>query len=85
MVGVSHATTLVSLQAKEAYQRASELEPNDAHLLVALQKADIMERKEAEQHRHKFKRKDTVLTKGKQLSDKKQKSEPKLSFDDDET
>ncbi len=75
----------VYLQAKESYQRASELEPDDAHLLEALQKADIMERKEAEQHKHKFKRKEIMPSgKEKPLSSKKQKMQPKLSFDDDD-
>lgn len=70
-------------EAKEAYQRASELEPDDTHLLEALQKADIMERKEAEQHKHKFKRKDILPSSKDKPSSKKQKAQPKLSFDDD--
>ena len=74
---------LDALQAKEAYQRASELEPDDAHLLDALQKVDTMERKEAEQHRHKFTRKSRMPA-GTDKPDKKQKSEPKLSFDEDD-
>lgn len=76
------------LQAKDSYQRAADLEPDDAHLLDALQKADVAERKEAEQKKHKFKRKDTSLLQADKPSGKKQKSTNKsslLSFDDEET
>ena len=74
------------LQAKQALQRASELEPDDAHLLESLQKADTMERREAEQHKHKFKRKDILHpSKNRSPSTKKQRTKPKLSFDDDDT
>lgn len=82
-LGAAHFALQDFSEAKEAYQRASELEPDDAHLLDALQKADTMERKEAEQHRHKFKRK-TRMPAGTDKPDKKQKSEPKLSFDEDD-
>lgn len=73
-------------EAKQALQRASELEPDDAHLLESLQKADTMERREAEQHKHKFKRKDILHpSKNRSPSTKKQRTKPKLSFDDDDT
>lgn len=42
-----------------------------------------MERKEAEQHKHKFKRKD-FMSASKDKPDKKQKLLPKLSFEEDE-
>lgn len=42
-----------------------------------------MERKEAEQHKHKFKRKDIVPA-SKEKPEKKQKPQPKLSFQEDE-
>lgn len=42
-----------------------------------------MERKEAEQHKHKFKRKD-IMPANKDKPDKKQKQLPKLSFEEDE-
>ena len=76
-----------NLQAKDSYQKAVDLEPDDAHLLDALHKADIAERKEAEQKRHKFKRKDVSLQQADKTNTKKQKAAPKcslLSFDDEE-
>ena len=77
--------TLSSQQAKEAYQRASALEPDDSHLLEALQKADAMERKEAEQRKHKFKRK-TALPSSKDSTapGKKHKASTNLSFADED-
>lgn len=51
--------------------------------MLEAQKADIMERKEAEQHKHKFKRKDILPPSKDKPSSKKQKAQPKLSFDDD--
>lgn len=42
-----------------------------------------MERKEAEQHKHKFKRKD-IMPASKEKPEKKQKPQPKLSFEEDE-
>ena len=47
------ADTLV--QAKEAYQKALDLEPDDIHLRASYDKADIQERKVVEARRHKFK------------------------------
>lgn len=75
------------LQAKDSYQKAVDLEPDDAHLLDALHKADIAERKQAEQKKHKFKRKDMSMQQTDQADSKKQKAAPKsglLSFDDEE-
>ena len=75
------------LQAKDSYQKAVDLEPDDAHLLDALHKADIAERKQAEQKKHKFKRKDLSMQQIDQADSKKQKAAPKsglLSFDDEE-
>ena len=42
-------------QAKEAYQKALDLEPDDTHLRASFDKADIQERKVVEARRHKFK------------------------------
>lgn len=85
---LSHSECLqAALQAKESYQRAVDLEPDDAHLLEALQRADVAERKEAEQKKHKFKRKDASVLQADKSTVKKQKQAPQsglLSFDEDE-
>lgn len=63
------------------------MEPDDAHLLDALQKADVAERKEAAQKKHKFKRKEPSLQQSDKSNVKKQKAGNKpglLSFDDEE-
>lgn len=75
------------LQAKESYQTAVDLEPDDAHLLEGLQKADVAERKQAEQNKHKFKRKDVPLTGTDKTSKVKKPKVTKsglLSFGDEE-
>ena len=48
----------IGLQAKDAYQRGLDLEPDDAQLRLCYDKADIQERKAAEAKRHKFKSRD---------------------------
>ena len=50
--------TSVHEQAKDAYQKALDLEPDDAQLRLCYDKADIQERKAAEAKRHKFKSRD---------------------------
>lgn len=45
------------LQAREAYERACKLEPNDAQLQVSLQRAAAREAKQIAEHKHTFKRK----------------------------
>lgn len=64
-----------------------DLEPDDVHLLDALQKADVAERKEAAQKKHKFKRKESSLQQTNKSDVKKPKAGNKaglLSFDDEE-
>lgn len=44
------------MQAREAYEKALELEPDDKGLQEARHRAHVAERKAMEIHRHKFKR-----------------------------
>ena len=86
-------------QAKEAYQKALDLEPDDAQLRLCYDKADIQERKAAESRRHKFKSRDLGSKDGtsakrqrgenqptdqRAVSKQQKPSKPSLlSFDDD--
>jgi len=45
-------------QAREAYEKGLELEPDDRAMQEARHKAHINERKAIEAHQHKFKRRD---------------------------
>lgn len=48
---------MVLLQAREAYEKALELEPDDRQLQEMRHKADVQERRQAEERKHKFKSK----------------------------
>lgn len=80
------------LQARESYEKALQLEPDNQDYLAALQRADQMERKQADQHQHKFRRRDDRLLdklpprniKGKPASGSHAKSRRPMSFEDDE-
>lgn len=45
------------MQAREAYEAAVKLEPDDQHLRSALQKALTLESRDEAEKRHRFKRK----------------------------
>jgi hypothetical protein len=79
------------LQAREAYQAACRLEPNEVQLQVSLQRATAREEKEAAEGKHKFKRK--LEAGGEQQQGKRpetvrrsaaKKEKTLLSFADDE-
>ena len=80
------------LQAKESYEKALQLEPDNRDFLAAVQRADQMERKQASQHQHKFRRRDDRLldklppkdSKGKPASGSHAKSRRPMSFEGDE-
>ncbi len=85
----------MSVQAREAYEVAAKLEPDDQHIQNALQKARNFEARQEAEHRHKFKRKhDSGVgggqqqqreQQGKNDGGRKDRSKKKLlSFDDDE-
>jgi hypothetical protein len=46
------------LQAREAYERGLELEPDDRAMQEARHKANVNERKAIQAHQHKFKRRE---------------------------
>lgn len=46
------------MQAREAYEKALELEPDDKSLQEARHRAHVAEHKAMEVHRHKFKRRE---------------------------
>eukprot|EP00891_Asterochloris_glomerata_P002308 jgi/Astpho2/2308/Aster-x1064 len=79
-------------EARESYEKALQLEPDNQDYLAALQRADQMERKQADQHQHKFRRRDDRLLdklpprniKGKPASGSHAKSRRPMSFEDDE-
>ena len=101
MLGVTHqGRRLIScaeawrclLQAKESYEKALQLEPDNQEFMAALQRADQLERKQADRHQHKFRRRDDRLldklppkySKGKPASGSHAKSRRPMSFENDE-
>ena len=92
LVGFRGETWSCLLQARESYEKALQLEPDNQGYLAALQRADQMERKQADQHQHKFRRRDDRLqdklpprnSKGKPASGSLAKSRRPMSFEDDE-
>jgi len=53
---------MCSVQAREAYEKALKLEPDDKGLQEARHKAHVAEHKAMEIHRHKFKRREPDST-----------------------
>ena len=51
------------MQAREAYEKALELEPDDRQLQEMRHKADVQERRQAEERKHKFKTKPAAAAK----------------------
>ena len=81
------------LQAREAYEVAAKLEPDDQHVQNALQKARNFEARQEADHKHKFKRKHDAGSGGGSQQQQQQrgkdgggtdkKRKALLSFDDD--
>ena len=51
------------MQAREAYEKALELEPDDRQLQEMRHKADVQEHRQAEERKHKFKSKSSASAK----------------------
>ena len=77
------------LQARDAYERALALEPDDQALQEARHKADVAARKAVQERRHRFKRPQEHAaarggeTKSQRVAYKSRAATVKLSFDDD--
>ena len=70
------------MQAREAYEKALELEPEDRQLQEMRHKADVQERRQAEERKHKFKSKASLAAKRQKGSAAESKGP--MSFNDDE-
>ncbi len=74
------------VQAREAYEKALELEPDDRQLQEMRHKADVQERKQAEERKHKFKSMPSATAKRQKNTSNKASTggSGPMSFDDGE-